>query len=184
MTFVITSSPAHALRSQFVRLLFKRSKLQGIAATVLAGLLLANGCGGGGAAPIQVPPSLPDISGTYLLNFGTGPSGALAIASLTVTLNQTEWLNGINTLSISSGQLLSGCPGATNQTITIAAHLEWNGQQEKFVLSIDTSAGQNILTMTDDNFVAPYSGAWTPGSAFPPCNGQVAPPFSWTGVKR
>ena len=97
-------------------------------ATVLTGLLVANGCGG--AAPIQVPPSLPDISGTYLLNFGTGPSGALAIASLTVTLNQTEWLNGINTLSTSSGQLLSGCPGATNQTITIAAHLEWNGQQE------------------------------------------------------
>jgi len=64
--------------------------------TVLTGLLVANGCGG--AAPIQVPPSLPDISGTYLLNFGTGPSGALAIASLTVTLNQTEWLNGINTL--------------------------------------------------------------------------------------
>jgi hypothetical protein len=51
----------------------------------------------GGAAQIQVPPSLPDISGTYLLDFGTGPSGALAVASLTVTLKQTEWLNGINT---------------------------------------------------------------------------------------
>src|SRR4029077_14786662 len=77
-------------------------------ATVLTGLLLANGCGGGGAAPIEVPPSLPDMSGTYLLDFGTGPSGALAVASLTVTLKQTEWLNGINILSISSGQLLSG----------------------------------------------------------------------------
>ncbi|HEY2118857.1 MAG TPA: hypothetical protein VGH37_06690 [Candidatus Acidoferrum sp.] len=101
-----------------------------------------------------MPPSLPDISGSYLLNFGTGPSGALANASLTVTLKQSEWLNGINTLNISSGQLLLGCPGASNQAITIAAHLEWNGQQEKFVLSIDTSAGQNILTMTDENFVA------------------------------
>jgi len=130
-----------------------------------------------------VPPSLPDMSGAYLLNFGTGPSGALAIASLTVTLKQTEWLNGVNKLTISSGQLLTGCSGS-NQTITIAAHLEWNGQQEKFVLSIDTTAGQNVLTMSDDNFVAPYSGTWTPGSAFPPCNGQVAPPFSWTGIKQ
>jgi hypothetical protein len=153
-------------------------------ATILAGLLLTNGCGGGGTTSIPIPPSLPDISGTYLLNFGTGPSGALALASLTVTLKQTEWLNDINMLSISSGQLLVGCPGFTNQTINISAHLEWNGQQEKFVLSIDTSAGQNFLMMTDDNFVAPYSGAWTPGAAFPPCNGQVAPPYSWTGVKQ
>lgn len=156
----------------------------GFLAGVLAGSLLASGCGGGGPASIPVPPSLPDTGGTYLFNFGTGPSGALALASLTVTFKQTEWLNDINTLSISSGQLLVGCPGFTNQTITIAAHLEWNGQQEKFVLSTDTSAGQNILTMNDDNFVAPYSGSWTPGAAFPPCNGQVAPPYSWTGVKQ
>jgi len=151
---------------------------------VLIVLILTTGCGGGGSTPIQVPPSLPDISGSYLLDFGTGPSGALAVASLTVTLKQTEWLNGINTLSIPSGQLLIGCSGATNQTITIKSHLEWNGKQEKFVLSISSSTGQEILTMSDDNFVTPYSGSWTPGSRFPACSGQVAPPFSWTGVKQ
>jgi hypothetical protein len=50
------------------------------------------------------------MSGSYLFGFGTGPSGALAVASLIVTLKQTEWLNGINTLTISSGQLLQRMP--------------------------------------------------------------------------
>ena len=156
----------------------------GFLATVLTGLLLANGCGGGGAIPI--PPSLADISGTYLFNFGTGPSGALALTSLTVTLNQTRWLNDTNNLTASSGQLLFPigiCSGITNQTISIAAHLEWNGQQEKLVLTINAGSGE-ILSMTDDNFVSPYSGTWTPGPAFPSCPGQVAPPYSWTGIKQ
>jgi hypothetical protein len=158
----------------------------GFLATVLTGLLLANGCGGSGAASIPIPPSLPDISGTYLFNFGTGPSGALALTSLTVTLNQTQWLNDINTLTVSSGQLLFPiglCSGITNQTISIAAHLEWNGQQEKLVLTINAGSGE-ILSMTDANFVSPYSGTWTPGPAFPSCPGQVAPPYSWTGIKQ
>lgn len=155
-------------------------------ATVLTGLLLANGCGGGGAASIPIPPSLPDISGKYLFDLGTGPSGALALTSLTVTLNQTQWLNDINMLTASSGQLLfpiGVCTGITNQTISIAAHLEWNGQQEKLVLTINAGSGE-ILSMTDDNFVSPYSGTWTPGPAFPTCPGQVAPPYSWTGIKQ
>lgn len=163
--------------------MYRTQTRSGFFATILAGLFLASGCGGGGAS-FPIPPSLQDISGTYLLNFGTGPSGALALASLTVTLKQTEWLNDINMLTISSGQLLVGCSGFTNQTIKISAHLEWNGQQEKFVLSIDLSTGQNFLTTTDENFAAPYSGTWTPGVAFPPCNGQVAPPYSWTGIKQ
>ena len=153
---------------------------------VLTGLLLANGCGGGGATSIPIPPSLPDISGTYLFNFGTGPSGALALTSLTVTLKQSQWLNDINMLTTSSGQLLfpiGVCTGITNQTISIAAHLEWNGQQEKFVLTINAGSGE-ILSMADDNFVSPYSGTWTPGPAFPSCPGQVAPPYSWTGIKQ
>lgn len=158
----------------------------GFLATVLTGLLLANGCGGGEAASIPIPPSLADISGTYLFNFGTGPSGALALTSLTVTLNQTQWLNDINMLTVSSGQLLFPigiCSGITNQTISIAAHLEWNGQQEKLVLTVNAGSGE-ILSMTDANFVSPYSGTWAPGPAFPSCPGQVAPPYSWTGIKQ
>ena len=155
-------------------------------ATVLAGLLLANGCGGGGAASIPVPPSLPDASGTYLIDFGTGPTAALALTSLTVTLKQTQWTNDTNMLSITSGQLLFPigiCAGITNQTISIAAHLEWNGQQEKLVMTINAGSGE-ILSMTDANFVSPYSGTWTPGPAFPSCPGQVAPPYSWTAIKQ
>jgi hypothetical protein len=149
--------------------------------------LLVAGCGSSANAPTggtSVPPPA-DISGSYLLNFGTAQSAALAIASLTVTLKQTQWLNGINTLTISSGTFLVGCigPAPPNQQISIAAHLEWNGQQEKLVLSGDTSAGQNVLAMTDDNFVAPFSGTWTPGPAFPPCN-PLTGPFSWTGIKQ
>lgn len=155
---------------------------------ILALVLLVAGCGSSANAPTgpSVPPPA-DISGTYLFNFGTAQSGALAIASLTVTLKQTQWLNGINTLTITSGQLLLGCigPAPPNQQISLAAHLEWNGQQEKFVLSVDTSAGQNVLVMTDDNFVAPsYSGSWTPGPAFSPCGNPLTGPFSWTGIKR
>lgn len=156
-------------------------------ATTLVGLLLASGCGGGGAAPTPTPPPpVPDVSGTYLLDFGTGPSGALALTSLTITVNQTQWLNDTNKLTISSGQFLVPigiCTGITNQTLSIAAHLEWNGQQEKFVLTINDTKGE-ILSMTDDNFVSPYSGTWTPGPEFPSCPGQVAPPYSWTGIKQ
>ncbi len=153
---------------------------------ILALVLLTAGCGSSANAPTggtSVPPPA-DISGTYLFNFGTSQSGALAIASLTVALKQTQWLNGINTLTISSGTFLVGCigPAPPSQQITIAAHLEWNGQQEKLVLSVDTSSS-NVLVMTDDNFVAPFSGTWTPGPAFPPCN-PLTGPFSWTGIKQ
>jgi hypothetical protein len=148
--------------------------------------LLVAGCGSSANAPTTttVPPPA-DISGTYLFNFGTSQSGALAIASLTVTLKQTQWLNGINTLTITSGQLLLGCigPAPSNQQLSIAAHLEWNGQQEKLVLSVDSSSG-NVLVMTDDNFVAPFSGTWTPGAAFSPCGNPLTAPFSWTGIKQ
>src|SRR5260370_6662737 len=102
---------------------------------ILALVLLTAGCGSSANAPTggtSVPPPA-DISGTYLFNFGTSQSGALAIASLTVALKQTQWLNGINTLTISSGTFLVGCigPAPPNQQITIAPHLEWNGRQEK-----------------------------------------------------
>ena len=155
-------------------------------ATVLAGLFLVYGCGGGGAASIPIPPSLADISGTYLFNFGTGPSGALALTSLIVTVKQTQWINDTNILTISSGQFqvpIGICTGITNQTLTIASHLEWNGAQEKLVLTINSANGE-ILSMTDDNFVSPYSGTWTPGPSFPTCPGQVSPPYSWTGIKQ
>lgn len=149
---------------------------------VLLGMLLINGCGGGMNGAVPVPPTLPDISGNYLFTFGAGANNG-EVASLIVTVQQTQWMNDINMLNVQSGHLLAVCPGTGSGTITIAAHLEWNGTQEKFVLTINSATGQEILSMSDDNFVVPYSGAWEAGPGFP-CSPAPPAPLSWTGVKQ
>lgn len=141
------------------------------------------GCGAGAIAQKSAgtpPPSLPpDRSGTYKFTM-QGYANGTASASLTfvVTITQTQWVNGVNALTLSAGTISGLCsPFAQPPVITEAEFTAFPNMPEKLIIT------SNFADITSPDF-SKFTGTWTPESDLPSCGASGASGGNWTATKQ